>query len=168
MRTTDDGSIIRIKDIAEVKREYEDPDAFTTTNGTKAMIITLEMAKGNNIVHFGKEIEERLNTIKNNLPEDIKIVKIADQPDVVHSAIGHFMKEFGFALFGVILVTLILLPFRVASVAAATIPITISATLAVMFLAGIELNTVTLAALIVVLGIVVDDPIVVIDNHVEL
>ncbi len=167
VRTTDDGSIIRIKDIAEVKREYEDPDAFTTTNGTKAMIITLEMAKGNNIVHFGKEIEERLNTIKNNLPEDIKIVKIADQPDVVHSAIGHFMKEFGYALIGVILVALFLLPFRVASVAAATIPITIASTLAVMYMLGMELNTVTLAALIIVLGIVVDDPIVIIDNHVE-
>ena len=167
VRTTNDGSIIRIKDIAEVKREYEDPDAFTTTNGTKAMIITLEMAKGNNIVHFGKEVEERLNTIKNNLPEDIKIVKIADQPEVVHSAIGHFMKEFGFALIGVILVALFLLPFRVASVAAATIPITITSTLAVMYMLGMELNTVTLAALIIVLGIVVDDPIVIIDNHVE-
>ncbi|WP_417886215.1 efflux RND transporter permease subunit [Zunongwangia sp.] len=167
VRTGDDGSIIRVKDVAEVKREYEDPDAFTTSNGTKAMIITLEMAKGNNIVQFGKEIEERLTSIEQQLPKDIEIHKIADQPDVVHSAIGHFMKEFGFALVGVILVALFLLPFRVASVAAATIPITISATLAVMYMLGMELNTVTLAALIIVLGIVVDDPIVIIDNHVE-
>ncbi|MDN3593686.1 efflux RND transporter permease subunit [Zunongwangia endophytica] len=167
VRTGDNGSVIRIKDVAEVKREYEDPDAFTTSNGTKTMIITLEMAKGNNIVQFGKEIEERLNNIEQQLPEDIEIHKIADQPDVVHSAIGHFMKEFGFALVGVILVALFLLPFRVASVAAATIPITISATLAVMYMLGMELNTVTLAALIIVLGIVVDDPIVIIDNHVE-
>ncbi|MFC6860353.1 efflux RND transporter permease subunit [Zunongwangia atlantica] len=167
VRTANDGSIIRVKDIAEVKREYEDPDAFTKTNCTKAMIITLEMAKGNNIVQFGKEIEERLHTIESNLPEDIEIVKIADQPEVVHSAIGHFMKEFGYALIGVILVALFLLPFRVASVAAATIPITIASTLAVMYMLGMELNTVTLAALIIVLGIVVDDPIVIIDNHVE-
>ncbi|WBL21164.1 efflux RND transporter permease subunit [Zunongwangia sp. HRR-M8] len=167
VRTGDDGSVIRVKDVAEVKREYEDPDAFTTSNGTKAMIITLEMAKGNNIVQFGKQIEERLTSIEQQLPKDIEIHKIADQPDVVHSAIGHFMKEFGYALVGVILVALFLLPFRVASVAAATIPITISATLAVMYMLGMELNTVTLAALIIVLGIVVDDPIVIIDNHVE-
>ncbi|WBL26969.1 efflux RND transporter permease subunit [Zunongwangia sp. HGR-M22] len=167
VRTGEDGSVIRVKDVAEVKREYEDPDAFTTSNGTKAMIITLEMAKGNNIVQFGKQIEERLTSIEQQLPQDIEIHKIADQPDVVHSAIGHFMKEFGYALVGVILVALFLLPFRVASVAAATIPITISATLAVMYMLGMELNTVTLAALIIVLGIVVDDPIVIIDNHVE-
>ncbi|MBW2960541.1 efflux RND transporter permease subunit [Mesonia aestuariivivens] len=167
VRTGDDGSVIRVKDVAEVKREYEDPDAFTTSNGTKAMIITLEMAKGNNIVQFGKEIEERLSNIEQQLPRDIEIHKIADQPDVVHSAISHFMKEFGYALVGVILVALFLLPFRVASVAAATIPITIASTLAVMYMLGLELNTVTLAALIIVLGIVVDDPIVIIDNHVE-
>lgn len=167
LRSDKDGNVVRLRDVAQIKREYEDPDSYVTTDGTKAIIITLEMATGNNIVQFGKEIDERLQILKQDLPSDIKISKIADQPVVVDHSIGHFMKEFGFALFGVILVTLILLPFRVASVAAATIPITISATLAVMFLAGIELNTVTLAALIVVLGIVVDDPIVVIDNHVE-
>ncbi|MEC8883076.1 MAG: efflux RND transporter permease subunit, partial [Bacteroidota bacterium] len=155
------------KDIAEVKREYEDPDSFITANGTKAMIITLEMASGNNIVQFGDRIDEKLDTFKEQLPQDIQVRKIANQPEVVHHSISHFLKEFGFALAGVIIVTLLLLPFRVASVAAATIPITILATLALMFMLGMELNTVTLAALIIVLGIVVDDPIVVIDNHVE-
>jgi multidrug efflux pump subunit AcrB len=165
--TDRDGRVIRIKDIAEVKKEYEDPDSFITANGTKAMIITLEMASGNNIVQFGDRIDEKLDTFKEQLPQDIELRKIANQPEVVHHSIRNFLKEFGFALAGVIIVTLLLLPFRVASVAAATIPITILATLALMFMLGMELNTVTLAALIIVLGIVVDDPIVVIDNHVE-
>jgi len=167
IRSDKNGNVIRLSDIANVKREYEDPDSYIQTGGTKAMIITLEMAKGNNIVQFGEEIKEHLAQLKQDLPEDIEVRTIADQPVVVDHSIGHFMKEFGYALLGVILVCMLLLPFRVASLAAATIPITISATLALMYLFGMELNTVTLAALIVVLGIVVDDPIVVIDNYVE-
>lgn len=167
IKTEANGNIIRIRDVARVVREYEDADSYLTINGAKGMIITLEMAKKGNIVQFGEEIDARLDRIIDELPEDIKITKIANQPEVVDHSISHFMKEFGYALIGVVIVTLILLPFRVASVAAATIPITIGATLAIMYFTGIELNTVTLAALIVVLGIVVDDPIVIIDNYVE-
>ncbi|WP_159303784.1 efflux RND transporter permease subunit [Maribacter litoralis] len=167
IKTEQNGNIIRVRDVARVVREYDDPDSYLTISGSKGMIITLEMAKKGNIVQFGEEIDERLDKVIREMPSDIKITKIANQPEVVDHSISHFMKEFGYALIGVIIVTLILLPFRVASVAAATIPITISATLAVMYFMGIELNTVTLAALIVVLGIVVDDPIVIIDNYVE-
>ncbi|MUH34379.1 efflux RND transporter permease subunit [Zobellia amurskyensis] len=167
IKTEENGNIIRVRDVARVVREYDDPDSYLTISGSKGMIITLEMAKKGNIVQFGEEIDERLEKVISELPSDITITKIANQPEVVDHSISHFMKEFGYALIGVIIVTLILLPFRVASVAAATIPITISATLAIMYFTGIELNTVTLAALIVVLGIVVDDPIVIIDNYVE-
>ncbi|WP_047244908.1 efflux RND transporter permease subunit [Maribacter thermophilus] len=167
IKTEANGNIVRVRDVARVVREYDDADSYLTINGAKGMIITLEMAKKGNIVQFGEEIDERLERIVSEMPDDIKITKIANQPEVVDHSISHFMKEFGYALIGVVIVTLILLPFRVASVAAATIPITIAATLAIMFFLGIELNTVTLAALIVVLGIVVDDPIVIIDNYIE-
>lgn len=161
------GNIVRLADIATIRKEYGNPDSYVTAKGTKSIIISMEMTSGKNIVHFGKEVDKRLEGIIGQLPSDIVVTKLADQPEVVGESINHFMKEFGYALVGVILVTILLLPFRVASVAAATIPITISATLAIMYLAGIELNTVTLAALVIVLGIVVDDPIVVIDNHIE-
>lgn len=161
------GNTVRLRDVASIKREYQEPDSYVTANGTKSIIISLEMVSGKNIVQFGEKLEERLDVVREHLPQDIKMVKLANQPEVVDESIAHFMKEFAFALIGVIIVALLLLPFRVAAVAAATIPITIAATLAIMYLAGIELDTVTLAALIVVLGIVVDDPIVVIDNHIE-
>lgn len=167
IRRDNQGNLIRLGDIATIKREYEEPDSYITTNGTKSIIISLEMITGRNIVQFGKELENHLEIISRHLPSDIKLVRLANQPDVVDESISHFMKEFAYALIGVIVIALLLLPFRVAAVAAATIPITIAATLAIMYLVGIELDTVTLAALIVVLGIVVDDPIVVIDNHVE-
>ncbi|MDE1193364.1 MAG: efflux RND transporter permease subunit [Arachidicoccus sp.] len=161
------GNIIRLKDVATIKTEYPKPTSYVTVNGVKSIVISMEMAKGKNIVEFGDKVDEKLNEIKKNLPADISLAKLANQPEVVDESISHFMKEFAFALIGVIVVTMLLLPFRIASVAAATIPITIASTLAIMYLWGIQLDTVTLAALIVVLGIVVDDPIVVIDNHVE-
>ena len=167
VKTDDNGNVVKVSDIAQVKKAYEDPDSYIQTGGEKAMIITLEMAKGNNIVQFGEEVKEHLAKLEAELPSDIEISTSADQPVAVDHSISHFMKEFGYALMGVIIVCMLLLPFRVASLAAATIPITISATLAVMYMLGMELNTVTLAALIVVLGIVVDDPIVVIDNYIE-
>ncbi|WP_074587585.1 efflux RND transporter permease subunit [Pedobacter antarcticus] len=167
IKNDNQGNVVRLRDVATIKKEYDDPDSYVTTNGTKSIIISLEMASGKNIVHFGHDVDERLDKIISALPSDIKVTKLANQPDVVNESISHFMKEFGFALIGVIVITILLLPFRIASVAAATIPITIASTLAIMYLAGIELNTVTLAALVIVLGIVVDDPIVVIDNHVE-
>ena len=167
VKTDDNGHVVKVSDIAQVKKAYEDPDSYIQTGGEKAMIITLEMAKGNNIVQFGEEVKEHLAKLEAELPSDIEISTSADQPVAVDHSISHFMKEFGYALMGVIIVCMLLLPFRVASLAAATIPITISATLAVMYMLGMELNTVTLAALIVVLGIVVDDPIVVIDNYIE-
>lgn len=161
------GSLVRLRDVAELKREYEKPDAYITANGTKSIVISLEMIPGKNIVHFGEALDERLDKVLQTLPKDIKVTKLANQPKVVEESIAHFMTEFGSALVGVVVIALLLLPFTVASVAAATIPITIAATLALMYMFGIELDTVTLAALIVVLGIVVDDPIVVIDNHIE-
>ncbi|RXK86068.1 efflux RND transporter permease subunit [Filimonas effusa] len=167
IKTDKDGNVVRLRDISTITREYDSPDSYVTANGTKCIVISMEMTAGKNIVHFGEKVDKKLAELGPRLPADIKLSKLANQPEVVNESIGHFMKEFGFALIGVIIVAVFLLPFRVAAVAAATIPITIAATLALMYTFGLELNTVTLAALIIVLGIVVDDPIVVIDNHIE-
>ncbi|MGI4864350.1 MAG: efflux RND transporter permease subunit [Janthinobacterium lividum] len=168
VHTDEQGHVVRLRDVATVRREYDpDPASYVTSGGVKSYIVSLEMQPGNNIVQFGKEVDKRLTALERTFPPDIELVKLANQPEVVDESISHFMREFGIALVAVIIVTLLLLPFRIAAVAGATIPITISCTLAFMYVLGIELNTVTLAALIIVLGIVVDDPIVVIDNHVE-
>ncbi|QES89243.1 efflux RND transporter permease subunit [Rhizosphaericola mali] len=167
IKSDNQGNVIKLKDVATIKPEYPKPTSFVTTNGVKSIVISMEMVPGKNIVEFGEKVDEKLDAIKKQIPSDIILTKLANQPVVVDESISHFMKEFAFALIGVVIVAMLLLPFSIASVAAATIPITIACTLAIMYLFGIELDTVTLAALIVVLGIVVDDPIVVIDNHVE-
>ena len=93
--------------------------------------------------------------------------RITDQPKVVGDSVMDFLKELLIAVIAVIFVVLLLMPMRVALVAASTIPITIFISLGLFFSFDIELNTVTLAALIVSLGMVVDNSIVIIDSYME-
>lgn len=161
------GNIIRLKDVARIERKYEDPDSFIRNNGNNALLLSLEMQKGNNIVRFGNDVKETLAKFSDKTTDDVKINIISDLPDVVDHSISHFMVEFLMAILAVIIVTMILLPFRVAAVAGATIPVSILITLGIMQLVGIQLHIVSLAGLIVVLGMVVDNAIVVIDSHIE-
>tara|TARA_R110002167_G_scaffold70337_9_gene198226 strand:- start:3854 stop:6934 length:3081 start_codon:yes stop_codon:yes gene_type:complete len=161
------GNIIRLKDIAVIERRYEKPTNYIRNNGNNSLLLSLEMQKGNNIVHFGEEVNKILENFSNQIDEDIKINIISNLPEVVDDSISHFLVEFMFAIIAVVFVILIFLPFRVATVAAISIPVSILITIGIMQLVGIQLHIVTLAALITVLGMVVDNAIVVIDNHLE-
>jgi multidrug efflux pump subunit AcrB len=161
------GNIIRLKDVARIERKYETPSNYIRNNGNNSLLLSLEMQPGNNIVQFGKEVEKVLEDFELRTADDVEINIISNLPEVVESSISHFMKEFLIAVIAVIIVTMILLPFRISSVAAVTIPISILITLGIMQMVGIQLDIVTLAGLIVVLGMVVDNAIVVIDNHIE-
>ncbi|MAC94184.1 MAG: cation transporter [Flavobacteriales bacterium] len=161
------GNVIRVKDVARVVREYPKPDAYIKNNGTNSLLISLEMQPGNNIVAFGKTVDETLQTLKGKISPDVQVAKIADMPQAVEHSITHFLSEFCIAILAVIIVTMLLLPFRVAAVAGATIPISIFITIGIMYALGVELHTVSLAGLIVVLGMVVDNAIVVLDGHIE-
>ncbi len=161
------GNLIRLRDVAGIVREYPQPESYIQNNGRKSLLISMEMQPGNNIVQYGAEVDQVLKTFQEELPKDVHILRIADQPEVVRHSVASFLKEFFLAILAVILVTMLLLPFRVASVAATTIPMSIFISLAIMYLGGMELNTVTLAALIVVLGMIVDNSIVIIDSYLE-
>lgn len=161
------GNYIRLKDVAEIVREYPKPQSYTINNGKKALIVSTEMQAGYNIVQYGKEVEKVLEKFEKSLPDDVNVCRIADQPQVVDTSITTFLKELVIAITAVILVTVCLLPLRVAGVAASTIPITIFISIGLMFAFGIELNTVTLAALVVVLGMIVDNSIVIVDSYLE-
>jgi len=161
------GNVVRVKDVATVVREYEDPGSYIRVNGKKCLLVSLEMQQGNNVVHYGKEVGKEIDKFTKSLPADIKIETISNIPDAVSKAITNFLKEFAISICAVILVTILLLPRRVALVAASTIPISILITLGIMWMTGMELQTVSLAALIIVLGMVVDNAIVIIDNYVE-
>jgi multidrug efflux pump subunit AcrB len=161
------GNVIRVKDVAKVVREYPEPDSYIRLNGKKCLLVSLEMKVGNNIVQYGDEVKKEIEKFTNKVPSDVRVGIVSDMPDFVSQAILNFLKEFGLAIFAVILVTVLLLPRRVAFVAASAIPISILITLGIMWATGIDLQTVSLAGLIIVLGMVVDNAIVIIDNYVE-
>lgn len=161
------GNVIRVKDVAKVVREYAEPDSYIRLNGKKCLIVSLEMLPGNNIVQYGDEVKKEIEKFTKQVPPDVHVGVISDMPDFVSKSIYNFLKEFFIAITAVILVTILLLPKRVAFVAASSIPISIFITLGIMWVTGMDLQTVSLAGLIVVLGMVVDNAIVIVDNYVE-
>ena len=161
------GNVIRVKDVARVVREYAEPDSYIRLNGKKCLIVSLEMLPGHNIVQYGDDVQKIIEKFKTQVPPDVHVGVISDMPHFVSTAIYEFLKEFLLAIISVILVTILLLPRRVALVAASAIPISIFITLGIMWATGMDLQTVSLAGLIIVLGMVVDNAIVIIDNYVE-
>lgn len=160
-----DGKHIRLKDVARVVREYPEIDSYIANNGHRAVLLSMEMMSGGDIVAFGEEVNKRMEEFQKTLPPSININRIADQPKVVRDSIVSFLGDLLEAIIIVIIVMMILFPVRSAAVAGLSIPITIFIALFVMNVFGIPLNNVTLAALIVVLGMVVDDSIIIIDGH---
>jgi multidrug efflux pump subunit AcrB len=161
------GNVIRVKDVARVVREYEEPDSYIRLNGKKCLIVSLEMLPGHNIVQYGTAVQKEIDKFSREVPSDVRVGIISDMPHFVSNAIYNFLLEFMIAVAAVILVTIILLPRRVALVAASAIPISIMITIGTMWVAGFSLQTVSLAGLIIVLGMVVDNAIVIVDNYGE-
>jgi multidrug efflux pump subunit AcrB/outer membrane protein TolC len=162
------GQPVHIGDLADVTRVYKDPTEYARREGEQTILLSVEMHEGNNIVDFGNTLRDKLKSIQTTLPPDVKLDLVADQPQAVHDRINSFFVEFGIAIIAVILITMLLLPMRVALVSAIAIPVSVSMTFALLEAFGVELQQVSIAALIVVLGMVVDNAIVIVDNYVGL
>ena len=162
------GNVLRVKDVARVVREYDDPDSYIRNNGHRCVLLSLEMQAGNNIVEYGREVDEVLHAfIEEELPADVSVQRIADQAKVVGDSVHSFLRDLFVAMAIIIVVMMLLFPLRSAIVAALTIPMSTFISVGMMYLCGIPLNTVTLAALVVVLGMIVDNSIVVIDGYLD-
>ena len=167
------GQTVRLRDVATIEPQYERSkphikysDSLST--GNRCVMLSVEMRPGNNVVDFGKDVEKIIKDFETTVTPDIHIHRITDQPKVVDSSVRSFLRDLLEAVFVVILVMLLLFPLRTALVSSTSVPICIAATLGIMYFLGFELNTVTLAALIAVLGMVVDDSVVVIDGYTDL
>ena len=136
--------------------------------GNRCVMLSIEMRPGNNVVDFGSKVEKIIKDYEATLTPDIHIHRITDQPRVVDRSVRSFLKDLVEAILIVIFVMLMLFPLRTALISSTSVPICIAATLGVMYFIGFELNTVTLAALIAVLGMIVDDSVVVIDGYSDL
>ncbi|MBP5514087.1 MAG: efflux RND transporter permease subunit [Bacteroidaceae bacterium] len=160
--------IVRVRDIATVKREYDTSESYVENNGNRCVLLSLEMNAGNNIVAYGEQVDKVISEFKQDyLPDDVEIRRITDQPKVVSDSVHDFLRDLFVSMLIIVLVMMILFPVRSAIVAAITIPLSTFTSTGIMYAVGIPLNTITLACLIVVLGMIVDNSIVVIDGYLE-
>ncbi len=162
------GKNVRVCDVATVKREYDTSEKYIENNGNRCVLLSLEMSPGNNIVAYGHEVDKVLDTFRTEyIPDDVQMRRITDLPQVVGDSVHDFMRDLLISMAIIVLVMMILFPLRSAIVAAITIPLSTFISTGIMYLLGIPLNIITLASLIVVLGMIVDNSIVVIDGYLE-
>ena len=162
------GKVARVRDVARVVREYDTESSRIEQDGHPCVLLSMEMTPGNNVVQYGEDVERVLSSFAaEELPDDVTLTRIADKPKVVALSVSSFLRDLLISMAIIILVMMVLFPLRSAIVAAITIPLSTFVSVAIMYMMGIELNIVTLAALIVVLGMIVDNAIVVIDGYLE-
>ena len=140
------GQAVTVGDLATVERVYKDPTEYARIGGEQTILLAVEMHEGNNIVDFGNTLRSTLKNIQTSLPPDVKLDLVADQPKVVSERINDFFREFGIAIVAVILVTMLLLPMRVALVSAIAIPVSVSMTFGLLDICGIELQQVSISS----------------------
>ena len=172
------GSVLRLKDVATVERRLPEPAQFIRSynsgseasryNVPNSLLISMEMEPGNNIVAFGETVQNVLDEASLQFPPDIRLHRVTDQPKVVDDSVRSFLRDILISILVVIAVMLLLFPLRTALVACTGVPVCIAICIGLMYITGIELNTVTLAALIFVLGMIVDDSVIVIDGYTNL
>ena len=161
------GQAVRLQDVARIERSYATPSSYITQDGNQALVLSIEVRPGNNIVKFGEDVDVVLKDFRRVLPDGVSLTRITDLPKVVDDSIWSFLKDLLTAILVVIAVMLMLFPITSALIPAIEIPLTTAITISVMYIIGYEMNTVTLAALIVTLGMIVDDSIVMIDGYMD-
>jgi len=158
------GHLLRLSDIAQVERGYEDPPTFLVRhNGHSALVLDVVMQVGWNGLQLGSALQAAEKSLSADLPLGVHLTKITDQTDNIQEAVGEFMEKFFMALGVVMVVCLISLGWRVGIVVAAAVPLTLAAVLVVLLVTGRFFDRVTLGALIIALGLLVDDAIIAIE-----
>jgi multidrug efflux pump len=159
-----EGGSFRLGDIATVKRGYEDPPSFLVREGGKpALGLGVSMQDGANIITLGENLKRAMSAIVAELPVGIEVTQIADQPHIVEESVSEFVKTFAEALIIVLVVSFLSLGWRTGIVVALSVPLVLAIVLLVMYAAGIDLHRITLGALIIALGLLVDDAIIAIE-----
>jgi multidrug efflux pump len=159
-----DGQIFRLGDIATVKRGYEDPPSFLVReDGKPALGLGVSMQDGANIITLGKNLKGAMNAVVSELPVGIEITQIADQPHIVNESVSEFVETFAEALVIVLVVSFLSLGWRTGIVVALSVPLVLAIVLLVMYATGLDLHRITLGALIIALGLLVDDAIIAIE-----
>ncbi|SMO39109.1 Multidrug efflux pump subunit AcrB [Saccharicrinis carchari] len=155
------GGTVMLGDITEVERAYASPrQSMVKINGSEALVLSISLKDGANIVDLGSDVNEAVRQFSRNLPVGLEITRIASQDVDVQNSISDFMSNVTQSIVIVLLVMLLFLGLRTGLVVASLIPFAIVLTLLMMNQFGVGLNQVSLAALIMALGMLVDNAIV--------
>ena len=155
---------IRLGDIADVTMTYKDPSSPQFYyEGKPAIGIAISMDAGANNIEFGKAIDTKLKELKTTIPAGLNLDQVSNQPHIVKESIGDFSQSLFEAIAIVLLVSFASLGIRTGIVVALTIPVVVSTTFVLMYENGIYLHKVSLGALILALGLLVDDAIIVVE-----
>ncbi|AHG43938.1 multidrug transporter [Rhizobium leguminosarum bv. trifolii CB782] len=158
------GRTLKLSDFAEVRRGYQDPATYHIRHdGEPAIMLAAVMQQGWNGLDLGKALEERSAAIAKTLPLGMTLEKVSDQAVNIDEAVGEFMLKFAMALGVVLFVSLIALGWRVGIVVALAVPLTLAVVFLIMLETGRFFDRITLGALILALGLLVDDAIIAIE-----
>ena len=158
------GRVFRLGDIATVTHGFVDPPTFKVRQeGKPAIGIGVVTAKGANILELGKDVAAAADEFMKAVPQGINVDLIADQPKVVEHAVGEFVHSFIEALAIVLFVSFLALGWRTGIVVAASVPLVLAIVFIVMNAMSLDLHRITLGALIIALGLLVDDAIIAVE-----
>ncbi len=158
------GRLIRLRDIAEVRRALADPPQPTfRVNGKPAIGLAIAMRDGGDILALGRNVKKAIDENIADLPLGIDAALVSDQPVVVKTAIGEFMESLWQAIAIIMAVSIVSLGFRPGAVVALSIPLTMAIIFPIMEGLGIDLQRISLGALIIALGLLVDDAMTTVD-----
>jgi multidrug efflux pump len=158
------GRVFKLGDIAEVKRGYEDPPVYTVRfQGKPAIALGVVMNKGGNVIQLGTSLDQAMEEMKLELPAGIDVGSISFQPKVVDESVGEFTRSFIEALLIVLVVSFLSLGVRTGIVVALSVPLVLSISLVIMNSIGMNLDRISLGALILALGLLVDDAIIAVE-----
>jgi multidrug efflux pump subunit AcrB len=158
------GRAFRLGDIAEIRRDFKDPpDFLILQDGRAALGVGVVMQKGANIISLGENVDKALAAFESQLPIGLSIDKIANQPQVVAISIKEFVKAFVEALAIVLAVSFLSLGWRTGIVVALSVPLVLAIVFIAMDSLGIDLHRISLGALIIALGLLVDDAIIAVE-----
>ena len=162
------GRFFRLSDIAKVHRAYADPpQPIFHYNGRPAVGLAISMRKNGDVLAFGEHLKERLADVTANLPAGIEPHLVADQPQIVEEAVGEFIKTLIEAIVIVLGVSFLSLGWRPGIVVAIAIPLVLAITFVAMKLAGVSLQRISLGALIIGLGLLVDDAMIAVEMMIK-
>jgi multidrug efflux pump subunit AcrB len=158
------GRMFRLRDIATVRRGYADPpQPLFRVNGREAIGLAISMREGGDILRLGRNVAAEMKAITADLPVGIEPILVADQPQVVDRAIGDFTDSLWQSIVIIMACSVVSLGFRPGAVVALSIPLTIALVFPFMEAFGVDLQRISLGALIIALGLLVDDAMTTID-----